>query len=202
MRESLIRQIVEREWTMFSTVSNVGGPADCQSDPASFAIMRQSQIGVWPEKLLESLLADLTAASLAGRNLMTEKYAWMMETSFPDEFKAVADRLPTVDRETLALIGEIVAVNLEWKTELSALYPHLSGRGRAIRARDAGAWETSFETYLEGELKTYSPHSLRILHEHTLEQKKNGVNGAQEVLLGQVRQYGYSSLAEAEKACR
>jgi hypothetical protein len=187
---------------MFSTVSNVGGPADCQSDPASFAIMRQSQIGVWPEKLLESLLADLTAASLAGRNLMTEKYAWMMETSFPDEFKAVADRLPTVDRETLALIGEIVAVNLEWKTELSALYPHLSGRGRAIRARDAGAWETSFETYLEGELKTYSPHSLRILHEHTLEQKKNGVNGAQEVLLGQVRQYGYSSLAEAEKACR
>ena len=183
---------------MFSAVSNLGGPSGCQSDPATFAIMRQSQIGAWPEELLKSYLADLTAASREGRNLMSEKYAWMMESAFPDEFKKIALRLPVIDQETRARIQEIVAVNLAWKTELNARYPKLNGRGRAIRARDDSAWETSFETYLTGELKTYSPRSIRILHKHTKEQQRNGINGVAAVLLNQVRQYGYASLAEAE----
>jgi hypothetical protein len=202
VRESLIRQVVEQEWTMFSAVSSLEGPAGCQSDPATFAIMRQSQINDWPEDLLESYLADLAAASREGRNLMSEKYAWMMEAALPGEFAAIAGRLPVPDRETLALIEEIVAVNLEWKTELNARCPRLGGRGRALRARDDSARETSFETYLRGELKTYSSRSIRILHRHTAERKKSGINGAEAVLLSQARRYGYASLAEAEKACR
>jgi hypothetical protein len=201
MREKLVQRIVEREWAMFSTVSNVGGPADCQSDPASFAIMRTSQFSGWPGELLESYLADLEIAAREGRNLMSEKYAWMMESAFPGEFAKIAGCLPVPDQDSLALIEEIVAVNLEWKLELNERYPLLSGRGRILRAQDDSVRESSFETYLRGELKTYSPRSLRILHRHTAEQQENGVNGAEAVLLNQVRQYGYASPAEAEKAC-
>ena len=201
MREKLTQRIVEREWAMFSTVSNVGGPAACQSDPASFAIMRQSQFSVWPEELLESYLSDLEAADHEGRNLMSEKYAWMMETSSPGEFAKIAACLPAPDQASLALIEEIVAVNLKWKVELNERYPLLSGNGRALRAQDDSVRETSFETYLRGELKTYSPRSIRILHRHTTEQQGSGINGAASVLLSQARRYGYASLAEAEKAC-
>jgi hypothetical protein len=201
MNKSRIRDIVDQEWRMFSTVSNVGGPAACQLDPDTFALMRQSQVSAWPEELLESYLADLAAASREGRNLMSVKYAWMMESTFPGEFRAIAGRLPIIDRTTLALIEEIVAVNVEWKAELSARYPRLSGRGRPIHTRDDSAWETSFETYHRGELKTYSPRSVRILHRHTGEQKRSGINGAAAVLLHQVQQSGYTSLDEAEQAC-
>jgi len=200
MRQKLVQDIVEREWAMFSAVVGADGPAGCQSDPASFAVMRKSQFSDWPSELLESYLADLKAAAVAGRNLMSEKYAWMMESTFPDEFAKIAGRLPAPDQAALALIEEIVAAHLEWKRELHERYPLLGGRGRALRAQDAGARETSFESYLAGELKTYSPRSIHLLHRHTAEQKNNGVNGAEVVLLSQARQQGYASLDEAEKA--
>lgn len=202
MKESLIGSIIELEWEMFSTVPNEGGQASCQQDPETFRIMRHSQASVWPEKLLESYLGDLAAARSEGRNLMTEKYARMMETTFPREYKEIAGRLPAVDPDALPLIEEIVAANVAWKQESARRHPALNGRGRAIRSRDDTLYGTSFETYLRNELKTYSLKTLRLLHELTGEQKKNGLNAVEATLLHQVKNYGYASLEEAEAAQR
>ena len=79
MTRELIENIVDREWSMFDRVRNEGGRASCQNDPATFRIMRTSQFMTWPEDLLRSYLADLEAADRVGRNLLTEKYAFMME---------------------------------------------------------------------------------------------------------------------------
>lgn len=82
-KDELIDAIVQIEWPMFAGVNNEGGKAACQMDLATFRIMRISQYSAWGEELLESCLADLRAAQNQGRNLMTEKYARMMKTTFP-----------------------------------------------------------------------------------------------------------------------
>ncbi len=200
MKESLVVKIVEVEWRMFSTVVNSGGPSCCQMDPATFEIMRHSQIGAWPEELQGCYLADLTHAWREGRNLMSEKYARMMEFTFPDEYREIAHRLPVIDEATRSLIEDIVAVNVEWKLEIADLYPELSRKGRPVRAHDDSVRATSFETYLRAELQTYSPQSIRILHAHTVAQKKSTINGLAVTLLNMVNRYGYTSLAQAERS--
>ena len=93
-KDELIDAIVQIEWPMFAGVNNEGGKAACQMDLATFRIMRISQYSAWGEELLESCLADLRAAQNQGRNLMTEKYARMMKTTFPDEYPAIEKSLP------------------------------------------------------------------------------------------------------------
>lgn len=199
MKESRVRKILEFEWRMFSTVVNPGGPSSCQMDQETFDIMRHSQICAWPEKLQECYLADLTHAWREGRNLMSEKYARMMEFTFPDEYREIAHRLPAIDEATRSLIEDIVAVNVEWKLEIAELYPELGRKGRPIRANNDSARVTSFETYLRAELQTCSPQSIRILHAHTAAQRKSMINGLAVTLLNMVNRYGYTSLAQAEK---
>lgn len=195
----LIDEIIKLEWDMFSNVSNVGRSAACQLDPITFAIMRRSQQETWSEPLLRSYLEDLRAAERKGRNLMSEKYAWMMETTFPEEFLALKDRLPQPAPRTLPLIEEIVAVNVAWKRDLATRFPNLNSRGRPLRTAEDSLSDTSFETYLRGELKTYSLKTLHLLHELTMSRKREGVNDVERNLLNQVRHYGFTSLEEVEK---
>lgn len=199
MKERLVAELIEKEWEMFSRVPNAGGPASCQTDPSTFRIMRRSQADTWPEELLLSYLEDLAAAEQAGRNLMTEKYAWMMESTFPDEFRDIAGHLPAIDEETLERVEEIVAVHVGWKLEMTGRYPLLSNKGRPVRSNEDTPYDTSFETYLRGEVKTYSPATVKLCHAHTLRQKESGINGVETTLLAQVRAYGYASLDEAER---
>lgn len=130
---------------------------------------------------------------------MSEKYAWMMESTFPQEFMQIADKLPRIGKDTLALIEEIVAANVAWKLEAAEKYPHLNGRGRPVRTAEDSPRGTSFETYFRGELKTYSPETLRRLHRHTRRLLEEGINGAETTLLNQAKRYGYASLAAAEQ---
>ena len=104
MRDELMSEIIKLEWDMFSHVSNVGGPASCQMRPDTFKIMRKSQAATWSDELLASYLEDLKTATREGRNIMTEKYARMMESTFPEEYRKLAASLPPVDKETLQKI--------------------------------------------------------------------------------------------------
>lgn len=90
MRDELMSEIIKLEWDMFSHVSNVGGPASCQMRPDTFKIMRKSQAATWSDELLASYLEDLKTATREGRNIMTEKYARMMESTFPEEYRKLA----------------------------------------------------------------------------------------------------------------
>ena len=92
--KTLVDAVVTAEWEMFSNVQNVGGKASCQMDPKTFRIMRSSQMDNWDDELLGSYLEDLLNARLEGRNLVTEKYARMMESTFPEEYAQLADSLP------------------------------------------------------------------------------------------------------------
>ena len=112
MKEELISKIVALEWQMFQNVTNVGGRAACQDNFETFNVMRSSQASAWSEATLASYLEDLTEAQENDRNLLTEKYARMMEFTAQQEYDRIQHRLPPLDRETRSLIDWIVQSNL------------------------------------------------------------------------------------------
>lgn len=199
-KEALIAKIIELEWNMFHNVSNIGGTASCQKNPETFKIMRYSQAISWAEDALESYLTDLSEARKNKRNLLTEKYARMMKSTSPLEYyDRIEHGLPTLEPETLQLIDNIVKIVLEWEEELSTKYPHLVERGRPIYSTEDSQFVTSIETYLRGELATYSLRTLELYYENVLRQKSENINGSEMTLHAMTKQYGYNSLEEANE---
>ena len=201
MKEKLIDEIVSMEWEMFSAVQNVGGTAPCQEDKTTFEMMRAGQAEAWPEELLSSYAGDLKAAREQKRNLMTEKYAYMMESTFPDEYEQMKRLLPEVDDSKAQLIEEIVKIFVTWRMETSRRYPSLSQVSRAIHTYEDNPFQTSFETYLRGELKTFSQRTVELFFQMTQESLGAGINLEEAFLLNSVKKYGFDSLEQANEAC-
>ena len=128
----IIEQIVEMEWEMFQNVRNTGGRAACQDDFETFDVMRKSQFLIWDLPLLESYWQDLQEGKAQGRNLVMEKYAYMMESTAPKEYEAIATGLPKISEEKQAMVEQIVAIQVGWREEFAEKYPHLSGQARLI----------------------------------------------------------------------
>lgn len=200
-RKQLMDTIINLEWRMFSSVNNLGGRTDCQRDPTTFRIMRGSQLSCWSEELHESYLADLLEATVQGRNLMSEKYARMMEYTFPEEYVALEASLPSVQAEVAKQIEYIVKSHVEWKELLNSRFPCLGDAGRPIRTKDDTMTQTSLETYMRAELKTFSPKTISLYHAATMQRAALGQSEAEEILLNQVREYGHESIEKAEAAC-
>lgn len=201
-KEEIITKIIVIEWEMFQDVPNIGGRASCQDEKQTFEIMRMSQAISWPEAALESYLDDLIEAQKQQRNLMTEKYARMMQSTSPAEFARIEHLLPSISLEALSLIEKIAAIVLVWEEELSGKYPRLMGQGRPIRKTGDTHFVTSLETYLKGELATYSLKTLELYYEHLLKEQSENINGSEITLVQTIKQYGYQSLEEANEKLR
>ena len=198
-REELINIIVQTEWEMFQDVNKGGGArSSCQEDPKTFEVMRSSQFAAWSDKMLESYMADLEDAKVSSRNLLTEKYARMMESTSPLEYAKIKDRLPVLDPENSLLIDKILKIELLWEEELLKKFPNIMKNGRPIFSSDDTLFSTSKETYFKGELATYSKKTLEYYYEEILEKKSKNINMSAIVLEAQVKRYGYPSMEKAE----
>lgn len=193
-----VRRIVEEEWKLFDRVQNIGGRASCQNSPDTFFVMRSSQIMAWSEAMQESYWNDLIAAAQQGRNLLTEKYAYMMARTSPTEFARICSQLPARLPEKDRLIDDICAQSVAWQEQLAGQYPHLVGHGRAIRKETDSLYATSFETYLWGELATYSLDTVKLYHAYVRQLKTQEKNLCAMILQNTVQQLGYASLEDAE----
>lgn len=194
----IVKEILAIEWELFDKVNNRGGRASCQDDKTTFDIMRSSQLMAWTVGMQESYLDDLRAARQQGRNPLTEKYGYMMARTCPEEFAQIADRLPARNTEKDRLIDSICAAHVVWLEAMAEQYPHLAGRGRVIRRSGDSKRTTSFETYLWGELATYSMETIRRYAAYVEQLQNEGRNLNEMVLQNTVTQYGYDSMAAAE----
>jgi hypothetical protein len=131
---------------------------------------------------------------------MTEKYGRMMEATSPCEYAKIKDLIPASTPEMFQLIDKIVAIELAWQEEFSTKFPFLGGRGRPVYSRQDTPFEASIETYLRGELGTYSLKTLGFYYEDNLKKKSQNLNGSEIIHDYQVKKYGYKSLEEAEEA--
>lgn len=196
---SLVAAIIEKEWDFLQQVNNRDGRAGCQDSPQTFRLMRQSQFACWPKDALESYNADLDRARNEGRNTVTEKYAYMMRRTWPEEFAEIKSRLPPVSEEKHRLVRDIVDVNVAWEAECDRKYPNVRAKGRPLRSSEDSRAGTSFETYLEGELSTYGEETLKRLRRHVLEARERGENLAEKNLDCMAKGYGYASIADLEE---
>ena len=98
-KTEILEAIIQLEWNMFQKVRNTGGRAGCQDDWETFYIMRKSQFTSWKKELLLSYERDLLDGESSGRNLVMEKYAYMMESTVPEEYRRIEENLPKISEE-------------------------------------------------------------------------------------------------------
>lgn len=190
--------VIELEWNFFQNVQNEGGRASCQDDPHTFQIMRKSQFCSWSEEMIDSYLEDLKQAAAEGRNPITEKYAWMMQDTAPQKFQEICGFLPELSTSARQLIDEITQIQLDWMDIYTSTYPHVAAGNRATRQADAFPGDTSFESYLRGELATYSTNTLKLYLAHARQVLSEGGNLVLVTMNETVKCYGYKDLDDAE----
>lgn len=200
-RLRVAQAVVEHEWDQFQRVNNEGGRADCQGDWPTFHQMRLSQFLVWPLPLLESYAADLDDADARGRNLLTEKYARMMASTEPERYaREIGPFLPALDAARVARQEAVVATQVAWALAFRERYPHLGQAMRVLETPQDTLTDTSFETYLRGELGTYSERTLTGYEELVQATAAAGENLTEQTIRWTVLLGGYIDLAEAEAA--
>lgn len=200
--EQLAEKIAELEFEAFDKVQNVGGRADCQNDWATFSIMRKSQYLTWNRTMLLQYYYDFQREYHRGHNLITEKYGRMMESTAPAEYEKLKEHFPLLSPEKQAIIEEIVKLQVQWMDAFAEKYPLLANNARSIHSEEDYLYNTSYETYLRGEISTYSDKMLELYGRYVVEYAMQDKNLAFDIMTNNVHLYGYRDLDAAERFLR
>lgn len=198
-KNKLIDNIVLLEWKQFQATQNEGGRASCQDDFETFNIMRQSQYLAWYDDVTESYYNDLLTAESKPWNLVTEKYARMMESTAPEEYKNLADKLPKLSPERIEKQEQIISKRVKWEEDFAKKFPALHDTARPIHTSQDTQWETSFETYARGEISTFSDKTVDLYLKMVEDMDSKGQNLSEITVLYMVKFYGYESLEKANE---
>lgn len=197
---ALSLSIAKAEFEAFDKVQNEGGRASCQNNWPTFKVMRMSQYMTWTEDMLLQYLYEFKTNFANGRNMIEEKYARMMESTAPLEYAAFADQLPPISEEKKAIMEQVVGLQVKWMEEFAAEYPNLADDARRIHTSEDLPDDTSYETYLRGELGTYSDRMLEMYGRYIVAHAQEGRNVACEIMENTVHFYGYQDLETANAA--
>jgi hypothetical protein len=156
----LINEIVEYEWNMFTNLKNIGKRAACQDNYRYFKLMRESQYFAWDTNTLTSYLNDLKIAMANNYSLLELKYAFMEENIDVELFNTFKDRLPKLSDKRIKLQEEIIKLQLAHMEEFSNSNPNISSNMRNIYSVLDTTDSVSYETYLRGELSSYSENTV------------------------------------------
>lgn len=201
--DALRERIVRHEWDQFQRTNNEGGRAACQGNWPVFHQMRLSQFLTWDEPLLVSYARDLDEADRIGRNLVTEKYGRMMASTAPDEFaRNIEPYIPRLTEGRIARQERVIATQVAWARDFRGRYPKLGRAMRVLTTAEDTPEATSFETYLRGELGTYSAGTFALYETMIADLAAAGRNLTEETIGNTVRLGGFTDLAEAEAAQR
>lgn len=181
-KADLINTLVNLEWEAFDNTTNEGGRASCQDDWTTFEIMRKSQYLTWSEEMLESYIADFNEANQRGWNLITEKYGRMEESTSPANWERIKDSFPPISNEKKAIIESIVGVQVGMMEEFAKEFPDAAANARSIHTSEDTEYNTSYETYLRGELSTYSDNTLVLYGRFIANLAANGENLAKMII--------------------
>lgn len=197
--EALIEAIITLEWDQFQNTTNEGGRASCQGNWPMFHQMRDSQFLTWPRDLLESYRDDLVNANQVGRNLVTEKYGRMMASTVPEDYRRnIEPYIPRLTDERIARQEQVIERQVAWAADFRERYPKLGMAMRVLTTAEDTAEDTSFETYLRGELSTYSDATFALYERMVVDFAASGRNLTEETIRNTVFLGGFSGLDEAE----
>lgn len=175
-KKELVDNILEKEWYFFSNTKDTEGIAECQTNKDEFIVMRKSQWINYDEKILNSYINDLERAYYENRNLVQEKYLYMMKNTEPVEFEKLKFILKEKSKGEEVLIKEIHKIYMEMGKEFYEKFPYFSNNLRPLYKSGDTVYRASVETYLYGELSSYSKLTLLYLLDYIKELKENDEN--------------------------
>ena len=193
-KEKIINEILEKEWKYFSNLNNIGGRADCQDNREDFIIMRKSQWETFNEETLLSYLEDLNSKN----NPLFQKYAQMMKFNSPEEYEKIKDILEKPSEEKTDLVNKIMFIYMEWEKEFFERYPIFSSMGRPLYSSEDDNIETSIETYLRGELLSYSEKTLSLYLDYIIDNKEKNINLAIKNMDNLAKMQGFNNSEDVE----
>lgn len=196
--KELVDLIAKTEFEAFDKVKNEGGRASCQNDWPTFSIMRKSQYLTWNRTMLIQYLYDFNREFAIGHNLITEKYGRMMESTAPEKYEEIKDNFPVISEEKKAIIEQIVAVQMNMVEEFAKDYPKSVSNARTLHTYEDNPGDTSYETYLRGEISTYSDKMLQLYAQYVIGMATEHKNIARMTIENTAMLYGYKDLDEFE----
>ena len=196
-KEELVEEIAKMEFAAFDEVKNEGGRAECQDDWPTFHIMRASQYKTWNYEMLVQYAVDFALSMERGWNPIMEKYGRMEESTSPKEWAKIKDSFPVIPPEKKKIMEEIIRIQVGWMEEFAKQYPGLASHARRIHTSEDMPWDTSYETYLRGEMGTYSDKMLKLYGQFIVGIVKENDNLAYRIMNETIHMYGYSSFEEA-----
>lgn len=153
----------------------------------------------WNHTMLLQYLYDFSREYYRGHNLIEEKYGRMMESTAPEEYEKMKKYFPELSEEKKAIIEQIVHMQVAWMEEFAAEYPCLADNARSVHSYDDNLYNTSYETYLRGEISTYSDKMLELYGRYVVDYARANKNLAYDIMENSARMYGYKDLEAAEK---
>ena len=180
LRDAIIYEIVDLEWSMMQLMRNEQGRNLEESEFESFYQVRYSQHSAMNSDTLGLYRSDLTVASHTDRNLMAEKYSYMKNPSaLPD------------DPAVVSLIQEIVPLMLQSQERFANAFPALAALGRAF---DPEENTVPIEVYITSELVGKSDTTLQMI----LRDVKLNPDYIRDIFEVFVSFFGQDSLGKAE----
>lgn len=192
----IVKQIVDMEWDLFTNLNNTGGRAFCQDNKEEFYINRTTQWENLTEEIQDSYLNDMLIAEEQGRNMLFEKYAYMMKTTHPDEYESIKKYLPREDPMKTRVIERIENIVMKWEIEFKEKYPKFA---KLCRPTENGIEDelTSARVYLVGEHMTYSYTTNLYYFEYV---KSLEYNLVEKIFTDIVKKKGYESIEQVENS--
>ncbi len=198
-KKDLVRKIARLEFEAFDKVQNEGGRASCQNDWPTFSVMRKSQYLTWDFEMLLQYYYDFNLEYSKGHNLITEKYGRMMESTAPERYEEIKAYFPVLSDEKKAVIEQIVKIQMQMVEDFATEHPKVAGNARDLHTSEDNMFNTSYETYLRGEISTYSDKMLQLYGQFVVTKAMNGENIAYLTIENTAKLYGYKDIEAFEK---
>lgn len=175
-RDETLKKIVISEWKFFTNVNNLGKRAFCQDDSFTFIYSRLCYWNIYNDIILTSYLNDLISAKKDNRNLITEKYAYMMQYTDPKYFNKIKNNLPYISKDKDILVNSIMAIYLAWEEDIRKNNPEILDNKRDLYNSTNSTANTSIEYYFKGELYSYSETTLKLISKYYISAYQKGIN--------------------------
>ncbi|MCI5642835.1 DUF4125 family protein [Peptoniphilus sp. SGI.035] len=175
-RDETLKKIVINEWNFFTNVNNIGKRAFCQDNSFTFIYSRLCYWSIYNDIILTSYLSDLISAKKDNRNLLTEKYAYMMQYSEPEYFNKIKKFLPNISKRKNTLVNSIMLIYMYWEEDVRKNEPKLLDNNRDLYDSSQSAANTTIENYFKGELYSYSETTLNLILKYYLSAYQKGIN--------------------------
>lgn len=175
-REKMLKQIATFEWDFFTKVNNFNRRAYCQDNSVTFIFSRLCYWSIYNDVILNSYMNDLINAKENNRNLLTEKYAYIMKYTDTEYFKKIEKYLPDTSNYKNTLIHAIMLIYMKWEEDVRKNNPGILDNNRDLYNPYKSTANTSIESYFRGELNSYSESTLNLILKYYLSAFQKKIN--------------------------